>query len=751
MIGNDIHIAHYHPPINWNLLRNDLILKRATNKTLERFVLDHTYPFVSRGNRTIDSLSRVFSRIISNELQSNVILDNYGFFVSTRYNEGLYKIDVCANSRLIYQCIVDIWFNSDIEFDYIASNITKSETIRSSHMDLEKTSTRINANLVSVLRNIIEKCGVMNKRITIWSIIPVNNVEFKQVFQSVGDDACYVQIIHGLLNICINDLQREFFNIKNVKIDIILIIEHPNTLINIRSAIKPILITNQNNSQFKVTCLDSRCLLSYSDVIIANSHNLLTLRLDFSTLLSGENAVLTFFIERNEYVLKYMDQETLNTESTNNIFGSTDSSDSEEGEVVEQENIIMIMEDEFRKNGWIKLVGNISLKLLGNIPSHWSPTALKIFPITTPVGRNNTKHLKEISIYLDSGSLLFGKNGLPLAALTINLSRTPNLHQEEFKSKNVNNQQFPNTNLNSETYPVLGIRNLFNLALIRRNPIIPVPISRKFNYESKVNSMVHTNITQQSDKYILFVSGKLQELFCKIKKAIKLHFHANKYHCSSNQIIKKANFPENAVVKKIHLTKDINDLINIMFASLPSLLTDFDQFITQLSKSLLALTHSNHKSSTLEEEKKYFESRFNLSKSKLIDLVFPNINNIDRKIVFTGILELELPNRLKSNKARDLQLLVSKLDDYCSLFLDQFPLSGCPLHSIYVSYEKLPKIISDREFFKQNAPKLFWLSICFLFSSLKSTPGEYQQILHIVCNGKDIEYSTHFKNPSHNI
>lgn len=742
MTENDIHVVQFHPPINWPLLNNDLMSKRTTHQTLGRYVLELSNPLLSWNYRTIDSLSRVFSRIISNEFQSNIFSKKYGFFVSGRSNENICKVDVCTSSRQIYQRMVDVWLMSDRKLES-AVNITRSDIKKGPNRDVEqKLSSLPNASLTNILRNIIKNCGDVNKSITIWSILPENNSEFKSTFNSIGDDTFCIRAIEWLLNICFNDLQREFFNIRNVKINIVLIMEYPKTFLSLNNNVRPIIVTNQSNNQFKISFLDSRCLLSYSDVIIANSLNLLTLRLDFSNLFCSPSAVLTFFIEKSNYILKYIENDTNNTGNAGQDFDSADLSDSEEGEVIEQENIIVIMEDEFLKKGWAKLVGNVSMKVLGIIPPHWSPTALKLFPVTSPVGRNSSKLLKDIYHSLNYGSFLLGKNDIPLGALVINISKMEDYDYVKAISKNTLDEQSNEIKTSCrDTEFRNGMRNLFNIVIIRRKPIIPVPISRKFHCELKINSMVRTNASQLNNKYILFATGKFQELFNKVKTAIDLNIYIKQYlfnNCNLSHFKKIMDHPENALLEKLDFTKDTSNSIKTTLIALPSLLTDLDQFIAQ---QLGNQTYTyNSKSNIFDDEKKHFELKFNLTKSKLLDLVFPIINRIERKTVLQCFLNSELFDKSKPNKTQNLKQVVSRIDSYISILLGEFPMSGCLFCSNGVATnEKIPLIIAEREFVMQSVPKLFWLAIQYIVDSMKFVSKEHQRIFNIISNGIDAE------------
>lgn len=743
MIENDIHVVQYHPPINWCLLNNDLISKRTVHQTLGRYVLELVNPLVSWNYRTIDSLSRVFSRIISNEFQSNVFSKKYGFFVSGRLNEDLCRIDTCKSSRQIYQRMIDLWLKLDKEMESTVSNITRNEIKKGSNRDTEQKLSRLpNASLTNILRNIIKNCGDVNKSITIWSILPENNSEFKSTFKSIGDDALHIRVIGGLLNICFNDLQREFFNIRNVKINIVLIMQYPKTFLSLSNNIRPIIVTNQSNNQFKISFIDSRCLLSYSDVIIANSLNLLTLRLYFSNTFCSRSAVLTFFIEKNNYLLKYIDNDAHNTGNISQDLDSVELSDSEEGEVIEQENIIMIMEDEFLKKGWAKLIGNVSMKVLGIIPPHWSPTAIKIFPITSPVGRNSSNLLKEIYCSLNYESFLLGKNDLPLGALVLNLSKMEDFNYIKTISKNISNEQLHQVKPSCHNTELRNciMRNLFNLVIIRRKPIIPVPISRKFHCEFKINSMTHTNISQLSDKYISFATGKFQELLNKVKTDIDLNIHIKQhlfYTCEFNSFKKIMNHPENTLLNKLNFTKDISNLIKTTFIALPSLLTDLDQFISQRFGGQ-ADTY-NSRSSIFNDEKKHFELKFNITNSKLLDLIFPIINRIERKMVLKCFLDSELFDKPNSNKTQDLQQTITILDNYFSILLGEFPMSGCLFRYNEIVDEKITLIIRGREFAKQRVPKLFWFIIQYIVDLMKFASKEHQRIFNIISNGIDAE------------
>ncbi|OII74154.1 uncharacterized protein cubi_02956 [Cryptosporidium ubiquitum] len=752
MIGNEIHIVQYHPPINWGLLKNDLISRRFTNKTLERYLLNFIYPFVSCNNRTIDSLSRVFSRIISNEFQSNVFLRKYGFFVSSRLNEKLYKIDVSLSSRQIYQYVMDLWLKSDKEFESISSHVTRNEIKKSSQQDKEQVlHSQLNTSFINILRNIIKKCGDVNKNITIWSIIPENNLEFKSAFELIEDDTMTIKIIEGLLNICFNDLQREFFNLRNVKINLILIINYSKAFLSLKNDKRPIIVTNQSNNQIKISCLDSRCLLSYSDVIIANSLNLLTLRLNFSSLFFSGNPILTFFAEKNNYLLNYLDKNTYNNEYIGRDIDSEGLSDSEEGEVIEQENIITIMEDEFKKKGWIKLVDNISMKIMGIVPPHWNPTAIKLFPLTSPVGRNSLKLLKEVYFSLNHGSFLLGTNDIPFAALIINLcnTKTKNYDGSIIKSdfiKQINEIKYSYGN---ERVISSLKRNLFNLVIINRKPIIPIPISRKFHCEYKINMMSNINISQINDKYILFVTSQFQELFHRVKSAVNLNIHIkeNSYSMvNSRNLQKKIKYPDRTLIKKLNFSKDICNLIKIKMSVLPSLLTDFDYFISKQLKNQGDTYSLKDSITNLGDEKGHFESKFCIRKSKLIDLTFPNINGIDRKVIFTSFLSSKI-NNSQPNKIQDLQTLISKVETYFSLLLGEFSMNGCLFNCNGISSETIDFIISDRELVKQSVPKLFWLSVCFLMNSMKFVSREHQRLFYIISNGKDFELSIHLEIP----
>ncbi|KAH8582513.1 putative low complexity [Cryptosporidium sp. chipmunk genotype I] len=753
MIGNEIHIVQYHPPINWGLLWSDLISGRTSNKTLERYSLNLIYTLVSCSDRTIDSLSRVFSRIISNEFQSNIVLRKLGFFVSSRLNEKLYKIDVCLSSRRIYQCIIDLWLKSDKEFESISSNITKNEIRRNSHQDTEQIFySQLNTSFINILRNIIKKCGDVNKNITIWSIIPENNMELKSTLESIEDDTTSIKIIEGLLNICLNDLQREFFNLRNIKINLVLIIKYSNALLSISNDKRPIIVANQNNHQIKISCIDSRCLLSYSDVIIANSLNLLTLRLDFSNLFFGGNAILTLFAEKNNYLLNYVDSNTCNNEHIYRKIDSTNLSDSEEGEVVEQENIITIMEDEFQKKGWIKLVDNISMKIIGFVPPHWSPTAIKLFPLTSPVGRNSFKLLKEVYHSLNFGSILLGINDIPSAALIINFFKMKNINYDKVISKNDFIKQISEIKRSCDNGRASTSfkRNLFNLVIINRKPIIPLPISRKFQCENKINMTININISQIDDKYILFASGKFQELFHKVETAIDLNIHIKKnIYCMVDfcNLQKKTKYLDTILTKKLNFSQEICNSIKIIMTSLPSLLTEFEYFISKRIKSQDEICGLKDSVSNLEDEKEHFESKFCVRKSKLVDFIFPNINGIERKMVFNSFLKTKI-NNCQSNKIQDSQLLVSKLDKYFSLLLGELPMNGCLFSCKGINSEIINAIISDREFVMQSVPKLFWLSIYYLINSMKYISREHQRIFYIISSGKDFEPSIHLEIPN---
>lgn len=750
MIGNEVHIVQYHPPINWVLLKSDLISGRINNQTLERYSHNLIYPFVSCNDRTIDSLSRVFSRIISNEFQINTFLRKLGFFVSSRLNEKLYKIDECLSSRQIYQSIIDIWLKSDKEFEKISSNMTKNEIKKKSHQNTEQIfNSQLNVNFVSILRNIIKKCGDENKNITIWSIIPENNMEFNSSFESTEDDAMPIKIIEGLLSICFNDLQREFFNLRNIKINLILIIKYSKVLLSISSDKRPTIITNQSNHQIKISCVDSRCLLSYSDVIIANSLNLLTLRLDFSNLFFGGNTILTLFAEKNNYLLKYVDKNAYN-EYIDRKIDPTDLSDSEEGEVVEQENIIAIMENEFQKKGWDRLVDNISMKIIGFVPSHWSPTAIKLFPLTSPVGRNSFKLLQEVYHSLNFGSILLGINDIPSAAIIINLSKMKSrncnkgIPRNDFIKQTNETKRSPESGCVSTTLK----RNLFNLVIINRNPIIPLPISRKFQCENKVNMTTNINISQIDDKYILFASGKFQELFHKVKTAVDLNIIINKnVYCMIDfcNFEKKNKCLDLILIKKLNFSQDICNLIKITMAGLPSLLTEFEYFITK-RMSQGEIYSLKDFVSNFEDEKEYFESKFFIRKTKLIDLIFPIIHGIERKIILNNFLKTKI--NCQTGKAQDMQVLVSKLDKYLSLLLGELPMNGCLFSCKGISSETIALIIAEREFVRQSVPKLFWLSIYYLVNSMKFISREHQRIFYIISTGKDFEPSIHLKIPN---
>ncbi|KAK9171544.1 hypothetical protein CmeUKMEL1_03960 [Cryptosporidium meleagridis] len=751
MIGNEIHIVQYHPPINWVLLKSDLISGRITNKTLERYLHNLVYPLVPCNDRTIDSLSRVFSRIISNEFQINTFLRKLGFFVSSRLNEKLYKIDVCLSSRQIYQSIIDIWLKSDKEFEKMSSNMTKNEIKKNSHQNNEQIfNGQLNVNFISILRNIIKKCGDENKNITIWSIIPENNMEFNSFFESTEDGAISIKIIEGLVNVCFNDLQREFFNLRNIKINLVLIIKYSKGLLSMSSDKRPTIITNQSNHQIKISCVDSRCILSYSDVIIANSQNLLTLRLDFSNLFCGRNNILTLFAEKNNYLLKYVDKNTCNNEYIDRKIEPTDLSDSEEGEVVEQENIIAIMENEFQKKGWDKLVDNICMKIIGFVPSHWSPTAIKLFPLASPVGRNSFKLLKEVYYSLNFGSILLGINDIPSAAIIINLSRMKSRNcskvvpRNDFIKQKNENKRSPESVCLSTTMK----RNLFNLVIINRNPIIPLPISRKFQCENKINMTTNINISRIDDKYILFASGKFQELFQKVKTAIDLNIIIKKnvyFMVDFCNFQKKTKCSDLILIKKLNFSQDICNLIKTTMAGLPSLLTEFEYYVTKrMSKG--EIYSLKDFVSNFEDEKEYFVSKFYIRKIKLIDLIFPNIHGIERKIILSSFLKTKI--NCQTGKAQNLQVLVSKLDKYLSLLLGESSMNGCLFSCKEISSETIALIISEREFVRQSVPKLFWLSIYYLVNSMKFISKEHQRIFYIISTGKDFEPSIHLRIPN---
>ncbi|KAF7459103.1 putative low complexity protein [Cryptosporidium felis] len=739
---DEIHVVYYHPRINWDLLANYSTSKKNTHNTLDQYNLGHSLPLCSSTNKIVENLSKVFSRIISNELQCG-IRKKHEFFVSSSLNEKLYKINPYSRSTQIYQDIIDVWLRleQDIKTRVIDTCKQKRTNQLGDQMVFQDPSK--NFDFRNIIQNIVKNCGDVNKSITIWSIIPEYNVDLNEIFE-LKEESIILRSLEGLINICFCEIQREFYCLKNTKINLNLVISYSKNLLSLNSNKIPVIVSNRSNSQYQITCLDSRCLLSYSDVLIANTLNMQTLRLDFSNILEN-NTFVTLFSRKDNFLLNYIESESKQNEFKK--LESSDFSDSEEGEVIEQEDITVISDFEFRNQGWSKLVDIIHLKILNTIPSHWNPTAIRILPLASPVGRNNKNLLSTISNILNMGGLLLGKNNAPMFALTNGISEVVFEYSDNLIKKNGSNKSFDIAESNCVLNNGFYFKSVFSLLIIDRNPIIPVPVSRKFQCEGKISSTCSVG-NADINTYLLFTSNKIKQLLKLINFSIKLTIYKKiniigNYSISENlRSITRKN-PRNRLGLNENL--EISKTINILFTAIPTLLLDTNDLFSEISMSKVYSDELDEfKLANLHIEKNHLELNLEISKVKLMDVIFPTINGKDRKMILQSLINSEING--KTNRKRDLESLISKLNGYLSVLFGDTFMDGCIFCCDGINSDQMSILTSSRNILKQSAPKIFWLSVSFLLDSMKFLSKEHQKIYYII-NNKELEFPARLEIP----
>ncbi|KAH8741049.1 hypothetical protein FG386_001601 [Cryptosporidium ryanae] len=737
-----IHIVQSGLDINWKLIEKDIFSKPKRIEFIGKHIKYLCNP-ISISEDVVHNLSKVFARLVSIELQLFNLSNSFGglgLFVLNNFGT-IQNVDIYSNSKLIFDKIV----NSYIDLK--------------SSLKQEKASHQVNNNIfltgfIDGIEKIVNKLEYISKNITIWILIP--EVDF------FSNNLILLSILECLVNSLHYELQKKFINAKDLKINLIFILEYPSDDNTDKKCNEPIITTKQGISNIKITFINSKSLLSYSDVVISQVFETILLRVDLSNVNTfNEFKYITLFTLKNDHLLKFIKKRSFKLENNKKHNNSEQSefSNSEEGGVLyEYENIVSITSSEFSSSPFDELIDIIQLKILGKIPNQFNPTAIEIFPLSSPVGRNPINVISSIRNSLEYESILLGKEGIPNFALIPSMRLISN----NSKVLDVNMYKIEKRiNAHTEFIETSLVRTPFNLSIINRDPIIPFPVSRAFNYEEKIKSTSHIECSGIESNTYSFQSECFEKLFMKMKDEIKLNIYID-----CNQLQKQSTGVKNSSFNQTEHTfrksllnlkekKEISEKISTIFSSIPSLFTELNQELANEYKSRFESDDSDlFKFENFGQEKNYLEHKFKIKSVKVIDILFTEKKwGYDNRLLLESFF-VSFPFRSseKPNKGSNINtgLIIDNIELFFQKILCKIHLIQNLSHDIEISNQDINYIIENRGYVKKHSPKIFWLSLNIFVHSLKSVSKEYCRIFYIL-NNRNFELQNNILLPKLNL
>ncbi|KAK6590532.1 hypothetical protein RS030_152346 [Cryptosporidium xiaoi] len=728
--------------IDWELLESDLSSKPKCFERIDKYIKYSNDP-LSKSENVIVNLSKVFARLISIELQlynTNNSCRRLGLFVSDSFGV-LRNVDVYTTSKLIFSNIFSNPVNS-------ISNLGKPKIDDQINSKMFSTGYFSETGFIDDVENIINNLKNTCDNITLWLIVPETT--------SFLNDLTLSTILEFFVDSIHFELQQKFIISKDLKISLIFILEHPLDSDISKSRNRPIVTTNQGISNIRITCINSKLLLSYSDVFISQVFDTILLRIDLSSINTCGTGFkyLTLFTQKNAYLSKFVERNFKQRKKCGNS-EQNEYSDSEEGEVIdEHENIVSITFGEFCDYFFDELIDVIQLKILGKVPPQFNPTAVELLPLSSPVGRNPIKVVSSIRDSLSSESILLGKKDIPNFALIPNLK----LVSEESECRLFKIEK--KINVHNEFIETTSVRAPFNLSIINRDPIIPFPVSRAFDYEDKVRSTCYIEYSIIENNMYSLQSECFGELLIKIKDKIKLDIYVNcnkllkqNIEMKNQSLNQKENIFRTSLFN-LRENKRISEEITTIFSSIPSLFTQLNQNLADDFKTRSENDDLDFfKYENLEQERIHLECNFKMKSARVVDILFTKEKwGYDRRLAlecFFVSFPIKANVRLNKGFIINTGLIVDNIELFFQIILKKINIFQNLPDNIGISNQDINYLIENRSFVKKYTPKIFWLSLNIFVHSLKHVSREYCRIFYIL-NNRNFELQNNILLPKSN-
>ncbi|EEA05276.1 uncharacterized protein CMU_022810 [Cryptosporidium muris RN66] len=744
MKTNGLHIVQNHIGFNWDLIKSDVLSSLCFNNTVN---LDHY--FVGQNNiselwfqKTIDSLSRGFVRMVSTEMQiyaTSRSTGRYSFFISDCMGENLYKFDPYKRSTMLRDFLLNTLTNS-----------LKYSNIHKSNKSQYKCNSPTN-NFSNIVKNILQNNVDMDCSIILWCILPPIS---SRIIKST-DNNTFQQMLECIIKLCQFEMEKLLVNFCNIDVNIIFLLHFRDTLKKLDLKLEfPIAVISNESSQVKVTCLDSEKIIDFMDIIICKCFNLVPLEIGYFPLYNMKNnnsITANFFINKNgsfQYILDCMSnnktlcisnnaksniKELPNIESEelqisklyeNNSEKSNCEiyiSDSEEGEIMDEcELNLVIYQEDFNINGWNKIIPVIKLDLLGEINNHWQPISTDWIPLANPIGKNSSFLLSAIRNHLNSNGLVLGYGGIPLAVL---------LHS--INSVTYNNSK-SNIILNKSLSP-------FTLAILDRNPSIITSLSRFLICEYKIHNACKVYSEELNNPNIIGAISCFLELFKQFKISLPLEIVRESGYTFHPQI----SIHKDEMVNLEYKLSLRESMIRIKQNN--SLCCHLDSLLN-IMPILLSEIHSDNKIDIDKEmefqlkQETELLNKIDFNRKAIIHIMYPILRR-------TSTMEFLKSNPLegyswKSNIISQT-LALEQCEDFLSMFLGYQVFKGKVIGPDNIEESTIEWFLNNYHYSKKYIPSFIWETLLKLLYSLRHVSRQHKRLLYIINHGKDVQISDH--------